>query len=87
MGDGEISNGMVGQLTLYLDIIHSALIRASESYHECLRHYKDTLQQTLASKNTYFNQNDLIKVHQNAKSNAREQVSSSVHSLTILHFL
>ncbi|XP_055309313.1 atlastin-like [Sitodiplosis mosellana] len=75
MGDGDISNGFRGKLTQNLDGIQSSIIKASESYHECLNHYTDASQRSLASIDTFFNQNDLIKAHQNAKKEAKDQFS------------
>lgn len=79
MGADEISNGFRGKLTQSLDEIQSALIKASESYHECLDYYSDATQKLLATIDTYLNQNDLIKAHQSAKKDAKDQVCFSNH--------
>lgn len=75
MGDGDISKGLREMLTQNVDALQTALIKASESYHECLKHYSDSLQRSIDRTDSYLNQNDFIKTHQNAKNEAKNQVS------------
>lgn len=79
MGADEISNGFREKLVQNVDEIQSALIKATESYHECLNYYSDATQKLLASIDTYLNQNDLMKAHQNAKQKTKDQVCFSNH--------
>lgn len=73
MGDDAITNKFREQLQQDLDGIQSALVTVSESYNECLKYYSDVLQKSIGS-DSHQSQNDLIKLHQNTKIEARAQV-------------
>lgn len=73
MGDDEVSNEFREKLQQDLEGIQSALVTILESYNECLKYYSATLQKSIEG-DSYQSQNDLIKLHQNTKNEARNQV-------------
>lgn len=73
MGDDQLSSEFREKLQQDLDSIQSALVTVSESFNECLNYYSEILHKS-TDGDLYQSQNDLIKLHQNTKNEARAQV-------------
>lgn len=73
MGDDNISKEFHGKLQQYLDDMLSALVATSEAYSNCLTNYSNTLQKSIDG-GKYQSQNDLMKLHQSTKTEAKAQV-------------
>lgn len=72
LGDDQVCSEFREKLQLDLDGIQSALVTVSESFNECLNYYTETLHKS-TDGDSYQTQNDLIKLHQNTKNEARAQ--------------
>lgn len=73
MGDDIINQGARQKLDSDINILSDALRKTMDSYSQTLQHYVDSMQRSL-NENQYFNQGDLIKLHQNTKNTAISQV-------------
>lgn len=74
MGDGDISNGFRENLDHELNEFHTVLIKITELYSECRDFYTNSMQESLNQAEIYFNEIDLIKLHQGTKQTAIDKV-------------
>lgn len=74
MGDGDISSGFRENLDHELHEFHTVLIKLAELYGECRNFYTTSIQGTLNQFETYLNDIDLIKLHQDTKKAAIDKV-------------
>lgn len=73
MGDDIINQGACQKLDSDINILSDALRKTMDSYSQTSQHYVDSMQRSM-NENQYFNQGDLIKLHQNTKNTAISQV-------------
>lgn len=69
-----MTEGYRGELTHDLDNLQLELMKMSESYHDRLKHYSDTLEASINDAESFMSQNDLVKLHQNTKLETQTQV-------------
>lgn len=74
MGNAEVSKFDRDSLSNDLIRLHSDLIRMAESYNEQLNLYVVSMQQLLDISKSFFEKNELMKVHQDKKMVALEEV-------------
>lgn len=74
MGDGDISNGFRENLDHELHEFYTVLIKLAELYSECRDFYTNSMQESLNQAEIYFNEIDLIKLHQGTKQTAIDKV-------------
>lgn len=73
MGDDEDSKKFFAKLTRNIDELYSILLKTLELYSDCKRHYRNSMQNSI-DKVKYFDQGDLMKLHQNVKNEVNLQV-------------
>lgn len=78
MGNADVSKFDRDSLSNDLIRLHSDLIRMAESYNEQLNSYVVSLRQLLDSSTSFFEKNDLMKVHLDKKMVALEEVWFSI---------
>lgn len=67
LGDQEASTNFRKKLDQDLNNFYSKLISVSESYNKCLNIYVDSMKKSFNGTKSFFDQVDLIKMHQQTK--------------------
>lgn len=49
------------------------------AYHDCINQYNDSMAKSINEIESYFKQNELINLHQQAKERSRAQVDINFH--------
>lgn len=73
-------------LVQYMDKIQSDLNDVFGSYNNCLNNYKNLMQRSLTESESYINVNDLLKLHQQTKSQTMTEVGISFFFFNKLPF-
>lgn len=82
MVDQETSDNFHENLKQYLNDIRLALIKSLELYNEYSNLYKSTMQTQFSQISSYFGQDQLMKIHQNAKRTVITQVLSLLYTFS-----
>lgn len=77
MGDDEIYKHVYEKLTQNMDKFDLTLSKTLEAYIDCQNRYKNSMQNSL-DQIEYFNQGDLVKLHQNLKNEAISEVCTAM---------
>lgn len=74
MGDEDISKRFRENLEHDLQEFHTLLLKLAELYKECRNQYSSSMHESLNQVESYSNENELIKLHQEKKKSAIDKV-------------
>ena len=74
MGDAEISGDLRVKLERELDDYNLTLIKMAELFSESLDIYSNSMRESIGRVDSYFDESELIKTHQDAKREAVARV-------------
>lgn len=77
MGDQETTHDSLEKLETHFNDIKSTLIKLSELYSECSDDYTNKIQEQFNEESTYFEPEELLKIHQQNKKAALDKVRFS----------
>lgn len=81
MGNTEVSKSLRESLIQYLDNLQLKLVKLLESYLDSSNYYTETMEKAI--EQGHLSQDDLIKLHQNTKKDAKIQVMFSKYCLIL----